>query len=87
MREDRWSGLTPAIGGIPGSGKSTVAYPLVDRINALAGHEVAMGLGTDGWHYSQAQLRVMPVSRRVTPLTKGLGDVVPAARRALYVRR
>ncbi|BEI83599.1 hypothetical protein CcaverHIS002_0402030 [Cutaneotrichosporon cavernicola] len=48
-----------AIGGIPGSGKSTVAYPLVDRINALAGTDVAMGLGTDGWHYSQAQLRAM----------------------------
>ncbi|CAK9787274.1 unnamed protein product [Cutaneotrichosporon oleaginosum] len=51
-----------AIGGIPGSGKSTVAYPLIERINALAGSEVAMGLGTDGWHYSQAQLRAMPNS-------------------------
>ncbi|WOO84366.1 Putative uridine kinase [Vanrija pseudolonga] len=48
-----------AVSGIPGSGKSTLAYPLAERVNALAGREVAICVGIDGWHYSQAELRGM----------------------------
>lgn len=52
--------------GIPGSGKSTLAYPLTDVINRLAEAEgskgpVAICIGGDGWHLSQAQLRTMEV--------------------------
>jgi pantothenate kinase len=54
----------PGISGIPGSGKSSAAYPLVDRMNELANQEIALCIGGDGWHYSQAQLRAMEVSVR-----------------------
>ncbi|KWU43970.1 P-loop containing nucleoside triphosphate hydrolase protein [Rhodotorula sp. JG-1b] len=52
------------VAGIPGSGKSTLAYPLTDVINRLAESEgrkepVAICIGGDGWHLSQAQLRSM----------------------------
>lgn len=54
------------VAGIPGSGKSTLAYPLTDVINRLAEAEgnkgpVAICIGGDGWHLSQAQLRSMEV--------------------------
>ena len=54
------------VAGIPGSGKSTLAYPLTDVINRLAESEgrkepVAICIGGDGWHLSQAQLRSMEV--------------------------
>ncbi len=65
LPEKFWSPLTAGISGIagiPGSGKSSVAYPLVDRINELAQEEVALCIGGDGWHYSQTQLRGMKVS-------------------------
>ncbi|GAA5987744.1 hypothetical protein JCM10908_007195 [Rhodotorula pacifica] len=52
------------VAGIPGSGKSTLAYPLTDAVNELARREgskeeVAICIGGDGWHLSQAQLREM----------------------------
>ena len=53
--------------GYPGSGKSSLAYPLTARINEKAGGylegEVAVCVGMDGWHYSQMQLEKMEVRR------------------------
>lgn len=59
----------------PGCGKSTIAYPLVSRVNALlGGDEAAICISLDGWHYSRAELDRMtdPVEahwRRVGPDT------------------
>ncbi|GFZ51226.1 hypothetical protein JCM24511_08984 [Saitozyma sp. JCM 24511] len=59
--------LVVGVAGIPGSGKSTVAYPLTDRVNELlrgksTTHDVAVCVPVDGWHYSLEELRAMPDS-------------------------
>lgn len=38
-----------AIVGIPGSGKTTLAKRIADRTNELAGTEVLVEVGLDGW--------------------------------------
>lgn len=45
-----------AIAGPPGSGKSSFAAILSAVINARAGTEIAVVVGQDGWHYSNAYL-------------------------------
>lgn len=57
------------VAGVPGSGKSTLAYPLTEAVNRLASKDgrrgaVAICIGGDGWHLSQAQLRAMKVRVR-----------------------
>jgi pantothenate kinase len=44
------------IAGGPGSGKSTVAHGVADRLNALQ-PESAIVIGMDGWHFTQQVLR------------------------------
>lgn len=65
------SSVRAGVAGIPGSGKSSLAYPLEKRLNELAGcHDekdaVALCVGGDGWHLSQAQMRVMDVRTRLS---------------------
>ena len=45
-----------AIAGPPGSGKSSFTAILTAVINARAGAEIAVAVGQDGWHYSNAYL-------------------------------
>jgi pantothenate kinase len=48
-----------AIGGGPGSGKSTLTAEVVARINTRFGSEIAVMIGMDGFHFSRVQLREM----------------------------
>lgn len=43
------------IAGGPGSGKSTVAHAMAQRLNALVPNSTCV-IGMDGWHYSQSDL-------------------------------
>jgi pantothenate kinase len=60
------SRLMIAISGIPGSGKSSLAATIVDRINALYAQEhrdlppIATFVPMDGYHLTRAQLAAMP---------------------------
>lgn len=69
--------IPPAVGGIPGGGKSTLAYPLTSAVNALhrrrgGNGDVAVCIGVDGWHYSQTAMRSMPVSVNHTDASHNL---------------
>lgn len=89
------------VAGIPGSGKSTVAYPLTDRVNELlrgesTTHAVAVCVPVDGWHYSLEELRAMPVSQRtkcdrtvggITLRTVGQCSYACSARSPFHLRR
>ena len=65
--------------GAPGSGKSTRARPVRDRVNAAAGDDVAVVFPMDGFHYYMKDLRsnkdgLFPdeheaVTRRGSPFT------------------
>lgn len=46
--------------GVPGSGKSQLASHVESRLNVVAGKEVAIVVGMDGWHLSRAQLDTLP---------------------------
>lgn len=48
--------LMVAVAGPPGSGKTAFATTLVAVVNAEANDEVAVMVGLDGWHYSNAYL-------------------------------
>jgi pantothenate kinase len=70
-RRRLWIGL---VGG-PGSGKSTVAKAVVERLNQMDKHDTgnvsAMVLPMDGFHYTQAHLKEhgMDMKRRGAPWT------------------
>lgn len=48
------------IAGVPGSGKTTLATAVTQRINTLAAKPVAVALPMDGFHFSRAHLASMP---------------------------
>jgi pantothenate kinase len=58
--------LLVAIAGVPASGKSTLAELVVAKANALLAADNALHstsailVGLDGWHFTRAQLDVMP---------------------------
>ena len=73
---NRLSSLAPSkrlllgISGAPGSGKSRVA----EQVQLHFGHQRAVIVGMDGWHFSRAQLARMPdpqlaTERRGAPWT------------------
>ncbi|GAW20865.1 hypothetical protein ANO14919_103770 [Xylariales sp. No.14919] len=49
-----------ALAGPPGSGKSTVAAQVVQRINTAAQKPIATSLPMDGFHYTRAHLDTLP---------------------------
>lgn len=51
--------LIIGVSGVPGSGKSTFAKAVVDKLNDL-NKDSAVLVGLDGWHYTRAQLDEMP---------------------------
>lgn len=48
--------LVVAVAGPPGSGKTVFATLLTAVINSLAGHDCAVMVGMDGWHYPNQYL-------------------------------
>ncbi|RKP27391.1 kinase-related protein [Syncephalis pseudoplumigaleata] len=48
------------IAGVPGAGKTWLAYYLVKMVNDKANAAVAIALSMDGFHLTKAQLRAMP---------------------------
>ena len=48
--------LLVGICGIPGSGKSSLARRVADRLNHATAEPVAIVIGMDGWHYTRQQL-------------------------------
>ncbi|KZV97681.1 P-loop containing nucleoside triphosphate hydrolase protein [Exidia glandulosa HHB12029] len=52
--------LLVGISGFPASGKSTIARAIAKRVNTLAGADIAVVVGLDGWHFSRAHLDTMP---------------------------
>ncbi|CVL08973.1 related to phosphoribulokinase/uridine kinase family protein [Fusarium mangiferae] len=48
------------LAGPPGSGKSTIASQVVQRINSLHGTPIAKVLPMDGYHYSRSHLDSLP---------------------------
>jgi pantothenate kinase len=67
--------LLIALAGPPGSGKTTIAEHVVQRVNKLQGpHPKTVCISADGFHLTQAQLRAMPnaaeaIARRGAPWT------------------
>jgi pantothenate kinase len=66
-RRRLWIGLA----GGPGSGKSTVADAVAERINKIMDNNVTLVLPMDGFHYTQAYLKEhnMDMKRRGAPWT------------------
>lgn len=48
------------LAGVPGSGKTTLARLVAERIDALNGSPCCAVIGMDGWHYPQVTLDAMP---------------------------
>jgi pantothenate kinase len=60
--------LLAVIAGPPGSGKSAFAALLVAVINALAGADVSLVVGMDGWHFTNAYLDSHTIKRNGQPI-------------------
>jgi pantothenate kinase len=63
-----------ALAGVPGSGKTTLAWRLADAVNARTAPGTMIALGMDGFHFSKAALRQLPnpeeaFARRGAPWT------------------
>ncbi|WFD30977.1 protein-serine/threonine phosphatase [Malassezia sp. CBS 17886] len=52
--------LLVGISGIPGSGKTTFAAAVADRVNRRSGAECCICIGMDGWHYERNVLDTFP---------------------------
>lgn len=60
QHEPESSRILIGISGIPGSGKTTLAAAVVDRLNQLENTDLAAYIPMDGYHLSRAQLAAMP---------------------------
>ncbi|WP_067898890.1 nucleoside/nucleotide kinase family protein [Nocardia vaccinii] len=70
------------IAGPPGAGKSTLAEALRDAVNALAGAPVAEVAPMDGFHLSNAELRIAgAVARKGEPDTFDVAEYLAGLRR------
>jgi pantothenate kinase len=77
-----------ALAGLPGSGKTTLAAQLANRINTEFGHATMAALSMDGFHIPKSELRKMPdpdgvLKRRGAPWTF---DALSLANRLSLVR-
>lgn len=59
-KQDSLTRVIIAFSGPPGSGKSTIAAEVVQRINTQTGRPTAAVLPMDGFHYSRAYLNTLP---------------------------
>lgn len=65
---------TIGLAGVPGSGKTTLAAQLEEKVNARTAPETLVALGMDGFHLTKAELRQFPdpdlaFARRGAPWT------------------
>ncbi|KFA52696.1 hypothetical protein S40293_08762 [Stachybotrys chartarum IBT 40293] len=77
--------LLIVLAGPPGSGKTTIANRVVERITALASGPSIMAISADGFHLSLAALRALPnaaeaLARRGAPWTFDGAAVVALVR-------
>ncbi|KAL6413059.1 hypothetical protein AUP68_02556 [Ilyonectria robusta] len=59
-KQDSLTRVIIAFSGPPGSGKSTIAAEVVQRINTQTGRPTAAVIPMDGFHYSRAHLDTLP---------------------------
>jgi hypothetical protein len=74
LLETRPSHKVIALGGVLGSGKTTLVSRLADAVNARTAPDTMLALGMDGFHFTRAALRHFPnpeeaVAQRGAPWT------------------